>query len=159
VVGNLPYNISTPLIFHLLAQADAVTDMVFMLQREVVDRMVAAPGGKTYGRLSVMVQAACTATPLFRVPPGAFYPVPKVASAVVHLRPLAGDPSQPPLPTRFPSVVEQAFRQRRKTLRNALRGLCDADCLAAAGIDPGARAESLAVADFRRIAEQAEQES
>ena len=159
LVGNLPYNIATPLIFHLLDQIAAVTDMVFMLQREVVDRIVASPGTRTYGRLSVMVQAVCAATPLFRVPPGAFYPAPKVTSGLVHLRPHGDSSAARPLPPQFAIVVERAFRQRRKTLRNALKGLCSADCLAAAGIDPGARAESLAVADFRRIAEQTGTES
>ncbi|HKJ71707.1 MAG TPA: 16S rRNA (adenine(1518)-N(6)/adenine(1519)-N(6))-dimethyltransferase RsmA [Gammaproteobacteria bacterium] len=155
VVGNLPYNISSPLLFHLLGQLPAVADMHFMLQQEVVDRLAAAPGSKTYGRLSVMVQAQCRVTPLFRVPPGAFYPVPKVSSAVVRLQPNPADAPRPRDPEVFRSVVAQAFQARRKTLRNALKGLCPPECLRAAGIDPGARAETLTVADFIRLADEA----
>jgi 16S rRNA (adenine1518-N6/adenine1519-N6)-dimethyltransferase len=151
LVGNLPYNISTPILFHALAHADAVQDMHFMLQKEVVDRMAAAPGSKVYGRLSVMLQAYCTVTSLFKVPPGAFRPPPKVDSAVVRLVP------HPPArigiddPRRFADIVRAAFGQRRKTLRNAVGGVCTADEIIAAGIDPQARAEQLAVADFIRL--------
>ncbi|MFA9462128.1 16S rRNA (adenine(1518)-N(6)/adenine(1519)-N(6))-dimethyltransferase RsmA [Thiohalorhabdus methylotrophus] len=153
VAGNLPYNISTPLLFHLLAHPDAIRDMFFMLQREVVDRLAAAPGTKTYGRLSVMAQVDCAVTPLFRVPPGAFYPVPQVESAVVHLRLRPGN--APRDRARFEEVVARAFQARRKTLRNALRGLCDPSCLEAAAIDPHIRAEMLTVDDFIRLADQA----
>ncbi|MFP4560692.1 MAG: 16S rRNA (adenine(1518)-N(6)/adenine(1519)-N(6))-dimethyltransferase RsmA [Thiohalorhabdus sp.] len=153
VVGNLPYNISTPLLFHLLEQREALADMHFMLQREVVDRLAAAPGTKAYGRLSVMTQLDCAVTSLFRVPPGAFYPVPQVESAVVRLRLRPEDAPRPRDRTRFAEVVTRAFQARRKTLRNALRGLCDPSCLEAADIDPQLRAESLAVEDFIRLAD------
>lgn len=152
LVGNLPYNLSSPILFHALDHAAAVRDMHFMLQREVVDRMAADPGSKVYGRLSVMLQAYCAVTPLFRVPPGAFRPPPKVDSAVVRLVPR--DPATIGIhdPRRFADVVRAAFGQRRKTLRNALSGTCDGDAILAAGIDPRARAEQLAVADFVRLA-------
>nr|WP_243733055.1 16S rRNA (adenine(1518)-N(6)/adenine(1519)-N(6))-dimethyltransferase RsmA [Luteimonas yindakuii] len=148
LVGNLPYNISSPILFHALDHADAIVDMHFMLQKEVVDRMAAGPGSKVYGRLSVMLQAWCDVTPLFTVAPGAFRPPPKVDSAVVRLVPKAR--TQVPIddPLRFAAVVRAAFGQRRKTLRNALGALLDADAIAAAGIDPGQRAEQLEVADF-----------
>ncbi|NLA69037.1 MAG: 16S rRNA (adenine(1518)-N(6)/adenine(1519)-N(6))-dimethyltransferase RsmA, partial [Gammaproteobacteria bacterium] len=145
LVGNLPYNLSSPILFHALDHAAAVRDMHFMLQKEVVDRMAAAPGSKVYGRLSVMLQAWCRVTALFTVGPGAFRPPPKVDSAVVRLVP------RPPAevgiddPQRFAAVVRAAFGQRRKTLRNALQPLCDAGAIAAAGIDPSLRAEQLGV--------------
>jgi 16S rRNA (adenine1518-N6/adenine1519-N6)-dimethyltransferase len=153
VVGNFPYNISTPLLFHLLGSGSAVREVVCMLQREVVERLVAAPGTRIYGRLSVMIQAEFEPTPLFRVAPGAFYPVPKVASAVVRLVRHAPDTPRPVDSERFATVVARAFATRRKTLRNALKGIADPEALAAAGIDPGARAEQLAPADFRRLAD------
>ena len=148
LVGNLPYNISSPILFHALDHAEAIIDMHFMLQKEVVDRMAAGPGSKVYGRLSVMLQAWCEVTPLFTVGPGAFRPPPKVDSAVVRLVP------KPPARVavddraRFAAIVRAAFGQRRKTLRNALGGLLSADAIAAAGIEPGQRAEQLEVADF-----------
>jgi 16S rRNA (adenine1518-N6/adenine1519-N6)-dimethyltransferase len=153
LVGNLPYNISTPILFHCLDHAPAIRDMHFMLQKEVVDRMAADPGSKTYGRLSVMLQLRCTVEPLFDVPPGAFSPPPKVDSAVVRLVPLP--------PERLPKadfaaidrVVRAAFGQRRKTLSNALRGIADADEMAAAGIDPRARAEQIAPHLFVALAQ------
>lgn len=154
VVGNFPYNISSPLLFHLLDAGPAVTEIVCMLQREVVDRLAAEPGTRTYGRLSVMVRSECSVTPLFRVSPGAFYPVPKVESAVVRLARHTPDYPRPADPERFASVVARAFATRRKTLRNALKGLAAPGDLEAAGIDPGARAEQLSPADFRRLAEQ-----
>jgi 16S rRNA (adenine1518-N6/adenine1519-N6)-dimethyltransferase len=123
-----------------------------MLQKEVVERMAAAPGSKVYGRLSVMLQAYCTVTPLFTVPPGAFRPAPKVDSAVVRLRPRAPGALGIADPARFEAVVRAAFGQRRKTLRNALSPLADAAAIAAAGVDPGARAEQLSVVDFVRLA-------
>jgi 16S rRNA (adenine1518-N6/adenine1519-N6)-dimethyltransferase len=152
VVGNLPYNISTPLLFHL-AEFDArIRDVHVMLQREVVARMTAEPAAPDYGRLTVMLQARFAITRLFTVPPGAFRPVPEVESAVARLVPLGT--ARPPIadPARFARIVAAAFGQRRKTLRNALAGLCDADALARAGIDPGRRGETLAVADFVRLA-------
>jgi 16S rRNA (adenine1518-N6/adenine1519-N6)-dimethyltransferase len=155
LVGNLPYNLSSPILFHALDHAAAIRDMHFMLQKEVVDRMAAAPGSKVYGRLSVMLQAYCAVTPLFKVPPGAFRPPPKVDSAVVRLVPRA--PAQVGIhdPKRFAAVVRAAFGQRRKTLRNALQGTLDEPGILAAGVRPAARAEQLAVADFIRLAEQA----
>ncbi|MEF8793071.1 16S rRNA (adenine(1518)-N(6)/adenine(1519)-N(6))-dimethyltransferase RsmA [Thiohalorhabdus sp.] len=155
VVGNLPYNISSPLLFHLFSQLPAMVDMHFMLQREVVERLAAQPGSKTYGRLSVMVQTQCQVTPLFQVPPGAFYPEPKVTSAMVRLRPNPADAPRPRDQAAFSAVVARAFQARRKTLRNALKGLCGPERIGAAGIDPGARAETLSVADYIRLADNA----
>ena len=151
LVGNLPYNLSSPILFHALDHAAAIADMHFMLQKEVVDRMAAPPGSKVYGRLSVMLQAWCAVTALFDVPPGAFRPPPKVDSAVVRLVPRNPATVGIDDPARFAAIVRAAFGQRRKTLRNALSGACDAAQLTAAGIDPGARAEQLAVADFVRL--------
>ncbi len=152
LVGNLPYNLSSPILFHALEHAAVVRDMHFMLQKEVVDRMAAAPGSKVYGRLSVMLQAWCRVTALFDVGPGAFRPPPKVDSAVVRLVPR--DPAEVGIddPARFAAVVRAAFGQRRKTLRNALQPLCDASAIIAAGIDPTRRAEQLEVAEFIRLA-------
>jgi 16S rRNA (adenine1518-N6/adenine1519-N6)-dimethyltransferase len=152
LVGNLPYNISSPILFHALDHLDAISDMVFMLQKEVVDRMAAAPGSKVYGRLSVMLQARCRVTPLLKVPPGCFRPPPKVDSAVVQLLPR--DPAELGLhqPRQFEQIVRAAFAQRRKTLRNALSALCSGERLQELGIDPGARAETVAVADYVRLA-------
>ena len=152
LVGNLPYNISSPILFHALDHAAAIADMHFMLQKEVVDRMAAAPGSKVYGRLSVMLQAYCEVTSLFVVPPGAFRPPPKVDSAVVRLVPHAPQSVGIADPRRFADVVRAAFGQRRKTLRNALNGVCDAAQFEAAGVRPDARAEQLEVADFVRLA-------
>jgi 16S rRNA (adenine1518-N6/adenine1519-N6)-dimethyltransferase len=152
VCGNLPYNISTPLLFHLLGSRAAIADMHFMLQKEVVDRIVAPPGGKDYGRLTVMLAAACAATALFRVGRGAFQPPPAVDSAVVRLVPHAADPFPMPDPARFARVVAAAFAMRRKTLRNSLRGLVDEAGFAAAGIAADRRPETLAPAEFARLA-------
>ena len=151
VCGNLPYNISTPLLFHLLDASADIFDMHFMLQKEVVDRMVAAPGGKEYGRLTVMLAAACRATCLFRVGRGAFQPPPAVDSAVVRLVPHAAPPFPIPDPARFARVVAAAFSMRRKTLRNSLRGLVDEAGFAAAGIAADRRPETLAPAEFGRL--------
>lgn len=152
LVGNLPYNLSSPILFHALRHADAVVDMHFMLQKEVVERMAAAPGSKVYGRLSVMLQAYCTVTSLFVVPPGAFRPPPKVDSAVVRLVPREGSSIGIVDPLRFADVVRAAFGQRRKTLRNALSTQCTPAQIEAAGIDPQTRAEQVPVADFIRLA-------
>jgi 16S rRNA (adenine1518-N6/adenine1519-N6)-dimethyltransferase len=152
LVGNLPYNLSSPILFHALDHAAAIRDMHFMLQKEVVDRMAAAPGSKVYGRLSVMLQAYCRVTGLFKVPPGAFRPPPKVDSAVVRLLPKPADEIGIDDPARFAAIVRAAFGQRRKTLRNALVGVCEAADIVAAGIDPQARAEQLNVADFVHLA-------
>jgi 16S rRNA (adenine1518-N6/adenine1519-N6)-dimethyltransferase len=152
LVGNLPYNVSTPLLFRFIAQAEVIDDMHFMLQREVVERMAAPPGSKTYGRLTVMLAAACRVEPLFDIGPGAFRPPPRVWSSVVRLEPWREPPFPLPDPAQFAEVVRRAFGQRRKTLRNALSGLVDADAIRAAGIDPGARAETLPPEAFARLA-------
>lgn len=154
VVGNLPYNISTPLIFHLLEQIDCIQDMHFMLQREVVDRLAAKPGNKTYGRLSVMVQYHCAVEKLFNVAPGAFNPPPEVDSAVVRLSPytepayLAKD-----LPT-LSMLVTTAFSQRRKTLRKSLSHYLKPNDWEAINIDSQRRPEELTVAEFVAISNQ-----
>lgn len=152
VVGNLPYNLSSPILFHCLTHRAAIVDMVFLLQREVVERVVATPGGKTWGRLSVMIQLACRGEALFEVPPQAFTPPPKVASALLRLvpRPEAEQPQVDAV--RLARVVRAAFGQRRKTLGNALREVLPRAAIEAAGIDPGLRAEALAPADFVRLA-------
>ncbi|HEU4516792.1 MAG TPA: 16S rRNA (adenine(1518)-N(6)/adenine(1519)-N(6))-dimethyltransferase RsmA [Steroidobacteraceae bacterium] len=152
VCGNLPYNISTPLLFHLLAARGVIQDMHFMLQKEVVDRMAAAPGGKQYGRLTVMLAAACRVESLFRVGRSAFQPPPAVDSAVVRLLPHPADPFPLPDPARFARVVASAFSMRRKTLRNSLRGIVDAAGFDAAGIDAGRRPETLSPGEFARLA-------
>jgi 16S rRNA (adenine1518-N6/adenine1519-N6)-dimethyltransferase len=152
ICGNLPYNISTPLLFHLLASRAVIADMHFMLQKEVVDRIVAPPGNKTYGRLTVMIAAACTASALFRVGRGAFQPPPAVDSALLRLVPHAADPFPLPDPGRFARVVAAAFSMRRKTLRNSLRGLVDSAQFAAAGVDADRRPETLQPAEFARLA-------
>ena len=152
LIGNLPYNISTPILFHCLDHAGVIDDMHFMLQKEVVERMAAAPGSKIYGRLSVMLQLRCSVEPLLKVPPGAFRPAPKVDSAVVRLVPLPAA-AQPTVDAALlDRIVRAAFGQRRKTLSNALSGLLDADAIVAAGIDPRARAEQLAPAAFVTLA-------
>ena len=152
IAGNLPYYISSPILFHCVDHAAAIADMHFMLQKEVVDRMAAVPGSKVYGRLSVMLQLACRVEPLFDVPPGAFRPPPKVDSSVVRLVPLAADARHDADPARLYAVVKAAFAQRRKTLANALRQLMDANAIRQADVDPKARAETLAPADFVRLA-------
>ncbi|MDQ3228645.1 MAG: 16S rRNA (adenine(1518)-N(6)/adenine(1519)-N(6))-dimethyltransferase RsmA [Pseudomonadota bacterium] len=152
LVGNLPYNVSSPILFHALNHAAAVRDMHFMLQKEVVDRMAAGPGSKVYGRLSVMLQAYCDVTPLFDVGPGAFRPPPKVDSAVVRLVPRAADRIGVNDPARLAAVVRAAFGQRRKTLRNALQSVADVAMIEAAGLRTDARAEQIEVAGFIRLA-------
>ena len=155
VVGNLPYNISTPLLFHLLAQSGCITDMHFMLQKEVVDRLAAAPGSGQYGRLSVMVQYRCRVSPLFSIGPGAFQPPPKVESAFVRLQPWEVPPVTVRDETMFGHIVQQAFGQRRKTLRNALRGILDEAQIRSVDVDPAARAEVLGIDDLARLADRA----
>jgi 16S rRNA (adenine1518-N6/adenine1519-N6)-dimethyltransferase len=153
VVGNLPYNISTPLLFHLVTQLDCIEDMHFMLQKEVVDRITAQPGESAYGRLGIMLQYHCRTESLFPVPPTAFRPPPKVDSAVVRLRPHVAPPVSVRDPTLFSQVVAQAFSQRRKTLRNSLKTLLTADQINAAGIDPAQRPERLTLAEFAALAD------
>jgi 16S rRNA (adenine1518-N6/adenine1519-N6)-dimethyltransferase len=152
VVGNLPYNISSPLLFHLATFDRLLADIHVMLQREVVARMVAEPATADYGRLTVMLQARFRATRLFVIPPGAFRPPPQVASAFVRLVPLREARPAIADETLFARVVAAAFGQRRKTLRNALAAVTDDARLRDAGIDPSARGETLAVADFVRLA-------
>jgi len=153
VAGNLPYNISTPLLFHLLTQAEHLDDLHFMLQREVVERMAAGPGEDAYGRLSVMLQYRCRIEALFTVGPGAFQPPPKVWSAVVRLVPHETSAITVRDEQRFAQVVRRAFAQRRKTLRNSLQGLLDVDQIKAAGVDPIARPETLDLAAFAALSE------
>ncbi|MDH5511996.1 MAG: 16S rRNA (adenine(1518)-N(6)/adenine(1519)-N(6))-dimethyltransferase RsmA [Gammaproteobacteria bacterium] len=148
LVGNLPYNISTPLLFHLLDQARCIEDMLFMLQKEVVQRMCAAPGGKDYGRLTVMIQYRCRVEKFFDVPPGAFNPPPKVDSTVVRLVPHPAAPVELKDEETFAKVVRMAFASRRKTLRNNLKALLSTEQLLSLGIDPGRRAETLSLAEF-----------
>ena len=154
LVGNLPYNISTPLLFGLLPHAAALRDMHFMLQREVVDRIVAAPGSGDYGRLGVMLAPFLHSERVLDVGPGAFQPPPRVQSAVVRMSVRADVPDWAHLP-EFPRVVAAAFNQRRKQLRNALSALLDVQQIEAAGIDPSARAETLDASQFGALARQA----
>ena len=153
VVGNLPYNISTPLLFRFAAYARHIRDVHVMLQREVVERMVAAPGDSEFSRLSVMLQYRFDMEKLIDVPADSFDPAPKVESAVVRLTPLNPLPHPARNETLFAEVVSRAFSQRRKTLRNTLKGMVSAEQLAALGINAGARAQELSVADFVRIAD------
>jgi len=163
IVGNLPYNISTPLIFHLLSYQADVKDMHFMLQKEVVDRMASKPGLKSYGRLSVMVQYYCRVENLFDVPPECFNPRPKVDSAIVRLTPY----QQPPHPARdvnlLARLVNTAFQQRRKTLRNALKQLLPTEAIESLNIDTSVRPENITLAEFvalsDKLAEVLEQEN
>ena len=152
IVGNLPYNISSPLLFALLPAADYVLDQHFMLQREVVDRMAAKPGSKTYGRLSVMLQWRYHITKLFDVPAGAFCPVPAVVSAFVRMKPKAEKDIPATDFSVFSRVVTQAFTQRRKTLRNALSATLAEEDIRACGIDPSSRAETVPVEGFIELA-------
>ena len=152
VVGNLPYNISTPLLFHLAGFADSVYDMHFMLQKEVVERLVAEPGSSDFGRLSVMLQYRFVMDWLLDVPPECFSPAPKVDSAVVRLIPRPPEELSAKDEARFAAVVSAAFGQRRKMLRNNLKGILGDDGFVALGIAPTARAEELSVADYLRIA-------
>lgn len=153
IVGNLPYNISTPLIFHLLSFNGLIEDMHFMLQKEVVERLAAEPGSGDYGRLSIMAQYYCRVEPLFVVGPGSFNPPPKVDSAIVRLVPHP----QLPYPAKDPAVLErvvrEAFHMRRKTLRNNLKKLIDPGILEEIGIDTSLRPERLTLADYVRIAD------
>ena len=152
VVGNLPYNISSPLLFHAAECAGAIRDCHFMLQREVVDRMAAAPGSKVYGRLSVMLQYRFAVEKLFNVPAGAFRPTPQVDSAFVRLVPHATLPSPASDERLLAQMVMKAFTQRRKTVRNALSEFASAEELSARGIDPRLRPEDLSLDDFVRLA-------
>lgn len=151
LVGNLPYNISTPLLFHVLNWSELIVDMHFMLQQEVVKRMAAEPGSKAWGRLSVMVQYHCQVTSLFSVPPEAFTPAPRVQSAIVRLVPHEQPPVEIADMESFRRLVSQAFSMRRKTIRNSLRGLVEIRAIESLGIDPGIRPESLNLAQFAAL--------
>ena len=151
VVGNLPYNISTPLIFKLLENSALIQDMHFMLQLEVVERLAAAPGNKNWGRLGIMAQYQCRVEHLFDVPPHAFRPQPKVQSAIVRLTPWRESPWPQCDASQLRALVKASFAQRRKTLRNNLKGIIDSTQLETLGIDPGARAESLELTQFIEI--------
>ncbi|HEY9200934.1 MAG TPA: 16S rRNA (adenine(1518)-N(6)/adenine(1519)-N(6))-dimethyltransferase RsmA [Gammaproteobacteria bacterium] len=148
ILGNLPYNISTPIIFHLVSYSALIQDMFFMLQKEVVDRLAAGPNDNNYSRLSVMAQYHFRVTPLFLVPPEAFVPAPKVDSAIVRLVPHREKPVQVADEAEFARLVSTAFSQRRKTLRNVLRDTCTEQQLIDAGIDPAARAQTLSLQQF-----------
>ena len=154
-VGNLPYNISTPFLFHLGTFADQLIDGTFMLQKEVVDRMVAAPDSAAYGRLSVMLQYRFEMKRMFDVPPGAFTPPPKVDSAIVRMVPLPTSRLRAVNEDRFANFVSAGFGQRRKTLGNTLKPFLSADVIASLGIDPKRRAETLSVAEFVKLADYA----
>ncbi len=151
IVGNLPYNISTPLIFHLLSYRERVEDMHFMLQKEVVLRLAAKSGDKNYGRLSVMAQYSCAIEALFEVPPECFDPAPKVTSAIVRLTPFSELPHIASDTEHFSAVVKQAFHQRRKTLRNTLKPMLESVDIDQLGINMGLRAEQLSVGDFVQL--------
>ncbi|SHK20755.1 dimethyladenosine transferase [Marinobacter antarcticus] len=153
IIGNLPYNISTPLIFHLLSQAGVVQDMHFMLQKEVVQRMAAVSGDNNYGRLGIMTQYFCKVQPLFEVGPDAFRPSPKVDSAIVRLVPYTELPHPAKDLGTLQAVVRTAFNARRKTLRKALGGLVTVEQLQALGINDGLRPENLSLADYVSIAD------
>ena len=155
VFGNLPYNISTPLLFHLLAQRHLIADLHFMLQDEVVRRLAATPGGKDYGRLSVMTQYACQVEAGFSVAPGAFVPPPKVLSRMVRLAPYETPPVAARDPAQFERVVRLLFSQRRKQIASTLRGTLDAAQIRHAGLDPHIRPERLAVTDFVALSDAA----
>ncbi len=152
IIGNLPYNISTPLLLHLLHAVSHIDDMHFMLQKEVVDRITASPGCKAYGRLSVIVQYFCEAQPLFDVPPTAFHPAPKVESAVVRLTPHPVSPYPMVAFSHLEHIVAQSFALRRKTLANNLKPIMTANDLAAMGIDPGLRPEQISIMEYVQLA-------
>jgi 16S rRNA (adenine1518-N6/adenine1519-N6)-dimethyltransferase len=154
IVGNLPYNISTPVLFLLLKNRSIIQDMHFMLQKEVVDRISAQPGNRVYGRLSVMIQTYFKVTPLFLVPSHAFSPAPKVESAILRLTPDEQFSALVKDHASYSGMVRQAFSQRRKTLRNTLKNLCTQKQILAANIDPGQRAEELSVEDYLRLHQQ-----
>jgi len=152
VVGNLPYNISTPLIFKLIAETKRIKDMHFMLQKEVVDRLASSPSTAAYGRLGIMVQYHCRVEKCFDVPPGAFQPAPKVNSAVVRLTPHEELPYRAKSEAALQNLVTTAFTQRRKTLRNALKSLISTSDIESLGLDPSLRPENISVKDYVQLA-------
>lgn len=151
VIGNLPYNITTPLLFHLLEQASCIEDMCFMLQREVVERICAQPGTKQYGRLSIMLQHQCYVEQLFIVPPEAFDPPPKVESAIIYMQPLKQRRGGNVDLEALNKVVTQAFSQRRKTIANTLKKLISLEQIEQVGIDPAQRPETVSVEQFVQL--------
>ena len=153
IIGNLPYNISTPVIFHLLKSHQLICDMIFMLQLEVVQRLVATPGEKNYGRLGLMVQYFCEVQHLFNVPSSAFTPKPKVVSAIVRLKPHSDFPLEAKDPECLQTVIRTAFNQRRKTLKNSLRTIISEEVLKELPIDAGLRPEKLSLADYILISD------
>jgi 16S rRNA (adenine1518-N6/adenine1519-N6)-dimethyltransferase len=152
IIGNLPYNISTPLLFHLLSQRDLIEDMVFMLQQEVVARLAAEPGTKEYGRLSVMIQLQCEVRALFSVPPSAFHPRPKVMSQIVYLKPYATPKFEIQSFSLLENIVRDGFNQRRKTISNSLKAYFSAEQLLALGLDVKLRAEALTLQQWVMLA-------
>ncbi len=156
VVGNLPYNVSSPILFRMADIADGIRDCIFMLQKEVVERMVADPDTADYGRLSVMLQYRFAMEMLVKVPPGAFTPPPKVDSAVVRMVPLGADRLRARDEALFGRIVAGAFSQRRKTLRNSARAFVDESAFKRAGIDPQRRGETLSVAEFVALSDAVE---
>ncbi len=152
IIGNLPYNISTPLLFHLFDNSHCIQDMHFMLQKEVVDRIVANPGDSAYGRLSIMLRYFCHAEYVFTVKPGAFRPAPKVDSAIVRLVPHDKPPVEINNFDEFSKLVNFSFTQRRKTLRNILKGKLDVEQIEALDIEPTIRPERLSLEDFTKLA-------
>lgn len=153
IVGNLPYNISTPLLFHLFDQAEWIADMVFMLQKEVVSRLVASPGSRAYGRLSVMARFHCDMQWLFDVQPEAFEPPPRVDSSIIRMHPRTLVEADRTIRPALSAVVKAAFNQKRKTLRNSLKKLLDEPSIRSAGVDPAARPETLELSEFLALAE------
>ena len=151
VVGNLPYNISTPILVHLFSVIDCISEMTFMLQREVVERMCSQPGSGTYGRLSILTQTRCQANNVLFVPPGAFAPPPKVDSAVVKLIPWAQQLARP-VAEKLGQITQAAFSQRRKKIKSGMKIHCSPDELVAQGIDPDARPDTLSVENFVALA-------
>jgi 16S rRNA (adenine1518-N6/adenine1519-N6)-dimethyltransferase len=154
IVGNLPYNISTPLLFRLIEQREQLADLHVMLQKEVVERMAAGPNTEHYGRLSVMLAPWLRVEPLFDIGPGAFKPAPRVTSSFARLTPHAAPPIPTDRPREYAAVVAAAFSQRRKTLRNALKPLLTEREIAAAGVDPSVRAETVSPAAYAALAAQ-----
>jgi len=151
VIGNLPYNIATPLMFHLLSYSDCIEDMCFMLQREVVERICAQPGSKIYGRLSIMMQYQCETELLFIVPPEAFEPAPKVESAIIYLKPKAIPEIDSRVLDGLSAVVTKAFSQRRKTISNTLKNMISSEILIAEGIELSQRPETISLAQYLQI--------
>lgn len=148
IIGNLPYNISTPIIFHLVEYIQMIRDMHFMLQKEVVNRLAAMPGSKAYGRLSIMAQYHFRVTPLFLVPATAFDPRPKVESAIVRLVPHSESPLQANNLQAFQQLISTAFSQRRKTLKNVLKTVCSEETIRSAGLDPATRPEQISLNEY-----------